>query len=158
MTDKLQEELDSEDPVMSAFTDLVGRSDFDTLGDAEREEALKDLLKQYNVEMSPEELNDLLEDVNTVVLGDSVADANTEQAQSMANEDTTPVDVTEEDKDSDGDPDKITIEKQNPENDSDLKPSEDDFADFNSSEDEDKPHDEENSINRIASHLSNYRF
>lgn len=77
-------------------------------------------------------------------------------AQAMADEDNTPVEVTEEDSDGDGDTDKKTTEKTEPEDDSNDEKD-------NSSESEDKPHDgkvtsDENSTNNIAKHLSNYRW
>lgn len=86
-------------------------------------------------------------------------------AQAMADEDNTPVEVTEEDSDGDGDTDKKTTEKTEPEDD-----SEDNDEKDNSSESEDKPHDgqvtsdarlkdiHENSTNSIAKTLSNYRW
>ncbi|MBR6135617.1 MAG: hypothetical protein IKQ22_03935 [Clostridia bacterium] len=86
-------------------------------------------------------------------------------AQAMADEDDTPVEVSEEDSDGDGDTDKKTTEKTEPEDDSEDTDEKD-----NSSESEDKPHDEkvtsdvrlknihENSTNNIAKTLSNYRW
>ena len=88
-----------------------------------------------------------------------------QKAQKMADEDNTPVTVTEEDTDGDSDPDKVTAEKEEPESDiarfedaADELTSED-----NSSEEGDVPHDEEtsepeNSTNSIAKTLANYRW
>ena len=45
---------------------------------------------------------------------DAILDANTKEAKRMANEDQTKVKITEEDKDSDGDTDKTTNEKEDP--------------------------------------------
>lgn len=83
-------------------------------------------------------------------------------AQDMADEDTTPVNVTEEDSDGDGDTDKTTVEKEEPEDDSNESKD-------NSDESEDKPHDSkvtsdvrmkniDNSTNSIAKTLANYRW
>ena len=70
-------------------------------------------------------------------------------AQNMANEDDTAVEVTEEDSDGDGDTDKKTVEKES---------SEDDSEKDNAFESGDKPHDSDNSTNNIAKTLSNYRW
>ncbi len=97
---------------------------------------------------------------------DALADANTKQAQQMANEDNTEVTVTEEDKDNDGDTDKVTVTKEDNQTDldpafkewaeqhiSEGKPAEDD----NSSESDDKPQLSENKTNQFAKHLSELR-
>ena len=96
------------------------------------------------------------------------------EAQQMANEDQTEVKVTEEDKDSDGDTDKTTVEKQTTEDDDDDLEGFEDFAEFlkkdkgteesdNSSETEDKPHEEpkpkfENRTNHLFKHAAEQRF
>ena len=84
---------------------------------------------------------------------DAILDANTKEAKRMANEDQTKVKITEEDKDSDGDTDKTTIEKEDPEDDMELTDEERAVIKSmgsdkgteepdNSSETEDKPHEE----------------
>lgn len=104
---------------------------------------------------------------------DKLADANTKSAKDMANEDQTKVKVTEEDKDSDGDTDKITVEKENPEDDSELTDDERAIINYNmgsnddteesdnSSEAEDKPHEEpkfKNKTNQFARFLGENRL
>ena len=103
---------------------------------------------------------------------DALADANTKEAKRMANEDQTKVKVTEEDKDSDGDADKTTIEKEDPEDDMELtdeeraviKSMESDKGTEepdNSSETEDKPHEEpkfKNKTNQFARFLGENRL
>jgi hypothetical protein len=79
----------------------------------------------------------------------------------MANEDNTDVKVTEEDKDSDGDTDKVTIEKETPTNDGDSTLTEEEAADLNDfSEKDDEPHDEKiaNKTNQFAKLLGERRF
>ena len=103
---------------------------------------------------------------------DALADANTKEAKRMANEDQTKVKITEEDKDSDGDADKTTIEKEDPEDDMELtdeeraviKSMESDKGTEepdNSSETEDKPHEEskfKNKTNQFARFLGENRL
>ena len=103
---------------------------------------------------------------------DALADANTKVAKSMANEDQTKVKITEEDKDSDGDPDKTTIEKEDPEDDMELTDEERAVIESmgsdkgteepdNSSEAEDKPHEEsklKNKTNQFARFLGENRL
>ena len=98
---------------------------------------------------------------------DALADANTKQAQQMANEDNTEVTVTEEDKDNDGDTDKVTVTKED--NQTDLDPAFKEWAeqhisegktaeDDNSSESDDKPQlSETNKTNQFARTLSELR-
>ena len=104
---------------------------------------------------------------------DKLADANTKSAKDMANEDQTKVKVTEEDKDSDGDTDKITVEKEDPEDDTELTDDERAIINYNmgsqddteepdnSSETEDKPHEEpkfKNKTNQFARFLGENRL
>lgn len=104
---------------------------------------------------------------------DKLADANTKLAKDMANEDQTKVKVTEEDKDSDGDTDKITVEKEDPEDDTELTDDERVIINYNmgshenieepdnSSETEDKPHEEpkfKNKTNQFARFLGENRL
>lgn len=103
---------------------------------------------------------------------DALADANTKEAKRMANEDQTKVKVTEEDKDSDGDTDKTTIEKEDPEDDMELTDEERAIIESmgtdegteepdNSSETEDKPHEEpkfKNKTNQFAKFLGENRL
>lgn len=103
---------------------------------------------------------------------DALADANTKEAKRMANEDQTKVKVTEEDKDYDGDTDKTTIEKEDPEDDMELTDEERAIIESmgtdegteepdNSSETEDKPHEEpkfKNKTNQFARFLGENRL
>ena len=110
---------------------------------------------------------------------DKLADANAKSAKDMANEDQTKVKITEEDKDSDGDTDKITVEKEDPEDDTELTDDaeltdderaiinynmgshEDIEEPDNSSETEDKPHEEpkfKNKTNQFARFLGENRL
>ena len=103
---------------------------------------------------------------------DALADANTKEAKRMANEDQTKVKITEEDKDSDGDADKTTIEKEDPEDDMELTDEERAVIKSmgsdtgteepdNSSETEDKPHEEpkfKNKTNQFAKFLGENRL
>ena len=103
---------------------------------------------------------------------DAILDANTKEAKRMANEDQTKVKITEEDKDSDGDPDKTTIEKEDPEDDMELTDEERAVIESmgsdkgteepdNSSEAEDKPHEEsklKNKTNQFARFLGENRL
>ena len=96
-------------------------------------------LDAYN--LSPAEVTDILDMIDDIKAAESMADENT--AQNMANEDNTEVTVTEEDSDGDGDPDKVTMEKDTPEDD-----GEEDYSDIveliNSlpDDEEEDPHDE----------------
>lgn len=103
---------------------------------------------------------------------DALADANTKEAKRMANEDQTKVKITEEDKDSDGDADKVTVEKEDPEDDTELTDEERAVIESmvsdkgteepdNSSETEDKPHEEpkfKNKTNQFARFLGENRL
>lgn len=103
---------------------------------------------------------------------DALADANTKAAKRMANEDRTKVKVTEEDKDFDGDTDKTTIEKEDLEDDTELTDEERAIIKSmgsdkgteepdNSSEAEDKPHEEpkfKNKTNQFARFLGENRL
>ena len=103
---------------------------------------------------------------------DAILDANTKAAKRMANEDQTKVKVTEEDKDSDGDADKVTVEKEDPEDDMELTDEERAVIESmgtdegteepdNSSETEDKPHEEpkfKNKTNQFARFLGENRL
>ena len=94
------------------------------------------------------------------------------EAKRMANEDNTRVKVTEEDKDSDGDTDKTTIEKESPEDDMELTDEERAVIESmgsdkgteeldNSSETEDKPHEApklKNKTNQFARFLGENRL
>lgn len=91
-------------------------------------------------DLSPGEVTDILDMIDDIKAAESVADENT--AQNMADEDSTNVTVTEEDSDGDGDADKVTLEKETPEDD-----GEEDYSDVVSfinslSDEEDDPHDE----------------
>lgn len=163
-----------DDVIEEIITDLAAG-----LIDASDEEIAEKLAKY---DLSPEDTEDVMQTIQDVRDAeaaedihaadeyldkvDTMADA---QAQNMANEDNTLVIVTKEDKDSDGDADKITIEQVG--NEDDLKSSDNDKkalttafnkldknSEDHSSEEADKPHDEENSTNQIANHLANYRF
>lgn len=99
-------------------------------------------------------------------------DAYFPEAKRMANEDQTEIKVTEEDKDSDGDTDKVTVEKETPEDDMELTDEERAVIDSmgsdegteepdNSSETEDKPHEEpkfKNKTNQFARFLGENRL
>lgn len=107
---------------------------------------LLDVLKESEKEANK---SDNLDPINIDNV-DALADA----AKGMADEDKTDVEVTEIDKDEDGDTDKVTIKKENPEKDG-------------ASDEEDNPHDQgvvpdkrpknvgepENSANLLARHL-----
>ena len=83
--------------------------------------------------LDSEEKNEILELINDVLTAEDSLNIDTD-AQQMANEDGTKVDVTEVDKDGDGDTDKVTIEKQKPEDDGNSD-------DGNADKSDDKPHD-----------------
>lgn len=103
---------------------------------------------------------------------DALADANTKAAKGMANEDQTKVKITEEDVDSDDDTDKVTIEKEEPEDDMELTDEERSIIESmgtdegteepdNSSETEDKPREEpkiKNKTNQFARFLGENRL
>lgn len=138
---------------------------------------IESILNSYNI-TDPELREDVLETFKQIREADKQADKNIDpinldtidamaDAQAMANADNTPVTVTEEDKDSDGDTDKMTIEQQGNEDDNNNDPLQDimsitepesEETEDNSSEETDKPHDEENSTNQIAKHLASHRF
>lgn len=162
------------------FADLA--ADLVDLSDDE----IKDRILKYG--LSPEDMKEVYDTVKAVqeaeALGDenidplnidnvdAILDANTKEAKRMANEDQTKVKVTEEDKDSDGDTDKTTIEKEDPEDDMELtdeeraviKSMESDKGTEepdNSSETEDKPHEEpkfKNKTNQFARFLGENRL
>ena len=98
-----------------------------------------DALNAYldNKGLKSKEKNEILELINDVLTAEDGLNIDLD-AQQMSNEDGTKVDVTEVDKDGDGDTDKVTIEKQKPEDDGNSNKSEDDG---NSDKSEDKPHD-----------------
>lgn len=162
------------------FADLA--ADLVDLSDDE----IKDRILKYG--LSPEDMKEVYDTVKAVqeaeALGDenvdplnldavdALADANTKSAKRMANEDQTKVKVTEEDKDSDGDADKTTIEKEDPEDDTELTDEERAVIKSmrsdkgteepdNSSEVEDKPHEEpkfKNKTNQFARFLGENRL
>lgn len=147
------------------FTDLAAVMDGS-------DEEIMSVLDKYDVE--PSEVKGIFDMINAIKNEDqdaidAAADADAaknpisldkvdamadEAAKNMAAEDNTDVKVESEDKDSDGDSEKVTIEKETSEDDSKDTISEDD----NSSEAEDKPHEEENKTNQFAKHLSNFRY
>lgn len=162
------------------FADLA--ADLVDLSDDE----IKDRILKYG--LSPEDMKEVYDTVKAVqdaeAAGDenpdplslesvdALADANTKEAKSMANEDQTKVKITEEDKDSDGDTDKITVEKEDPEDDMELTDEERAVIESmgsdegteepdNSSETEDKPHEEpkfKNKTNQFARFLGENRL
>lgn len=83
--------------------------------------------------LESKEKNEILELINDVLTAEDGLDIDLD-AQQMSNEDGTKVDVTEVDKDGDGDTDKVTIEKQKPEDDGNSD-------DGNADKSDDKPHD-----------------
>lgn len=85
--------------------------------------------------LEPKEKDEILELINDVLTAEDGLDIDL-GAQQMSNEDGTEVDVTKVDKDGDGDTDKVTIEKQKPEDDDNS-----DKSDDNSDKSDDKPHD-----------------
>lgn len=87
--------------------------------------------------LESKEKNEILELINDVLTAEDGLGIDLD-AQQMSNEDGTKVDVTEVDKDGDGDTDKVTIEKQKPEDDGSSDKSDDDG---NSDKSDDKPHD-----------------
>ena len=133
---------------------------------------MKEVYDTVKAVQEAETLGDENPDPISLENADALADANTKEAKSMANEDQTEVKVTEEDKDSDGDTDKVTVEKEAPENDTELTDEEravinsigsDEGTEEpdNSSETEDKPHEEpkiENKTNQFARFLGENRL
>lgn len=141
----------TDDLVNEIFGDLA--ADLVDLDD----DQIKDKILTYG--LSPEDMKDVFDTVKAVQEAEAASDAGS-SAQQMANEDQTAVKVTEEDKDLDGDTDKVTVEKQETEDDDGVKEVLDYFdAPDNSSESEDKPHDEsDNKTNHFAKLLSEHRF
>lgn len=80
-----------------------------------------------------EDIDDIMETIAEVKAAET--GSTEEEAQQMANEDSTPVKVTEVDKDSDGDVDKTIVEKKEPDDDDVKNPSEE------HTKEEDKPND-----------------
>ena len=91
--------------------------------------------------LESKEKNEILELINDVLTAEDGLNINLD-AQQMSNEDGTKVDVTEVDKDGDGDTDKVTIEKQKPENDDNSDNSDNSDKSDKSDKSDDKPHDE----------------
>ena len=134
----------------------------------DREEVLATIKEVRDAEKLADENPDPLSLENA----DALADANTrpdDQAQQMADEDNTPVEVTSEDTDGDGDADKTTIEKVNPEDDDELSEEEeaaikadiDALDDGNSDEADDKPHDtivSDERMKNIIGTLSQFKY
>lgn len=163
------EDQDINGMLESIIDSLIDKSD----------DEIKSILSNPEYGLDQEWQDDILEMVHNaqgdtqgedVQAADALADANAEDfsdnaeadAQDMADEDSTPVSVTEEDSDGDGDTDKTTVEKEEPEDDSNESKD-------NSDESEDKPHDSkvtsdvrmkniDNSTNSIAKTLANYRW
>ena len=104
--------------------------------------------------LDSEEKNEILELINDVLTAEDSLNIDTD-AQQMANEDGTKVDVTEVDKDGDGDTDKVTIEKQKPEDDGNSD-------DGNADKSDDKPHDgtvlSDARIKNIISTISQFKY
>lgn len=133
---------------------------------------MKDVYDTVKAVQEAEALADENIDPLNIDAVDALADANTKEAKRMANEDQTKVKLTEEDKDSDGDTDKTTIEKEAPEDDTELTDEEraiiesmgsDEGTEMpdNSSETEDKPHEEpkfKNKTNQFARFLGENRL
>ncbi len=104
--------------------------------------------------LESKEKNEILELINDVLTAEDGLDIDLD-AQQMSNEDGTKVDITEVDKDGDGDTDKVTIKKQKPEDDGNSddgnadkvtikkqKPEDDGNSDDgNADKSDDKPHD-----------------
>lgn len=80
-----------------------------------------------------EDIDDIMETIAEVKAAET--GSTEEEAQQMANEDSTPVKVTEVDKDSDGDADKTVVEKKEPDDDGIKNPSEE------HTKEDDKPND-----------------
>lgn len=123
-----------------------------------------------NYDLDPEDRADIILTVKEVRDAEKLADENpvSNIAKDMANEDGTSVEVTEIDKDKDGDIDKTVIKKENPDDDSTSSLSDEEMNaldDIMSDEEEDTPHEEDlskdsdnNVTNSIARHLSSYRW
>ena len=99
--------------------------------------------------LESKEKNEILELINDVLTAEDGLDIDL-GAQQMSNEDGTKVDVTEVDKDGDGDADKVTIEKQKLEDDG------------NSDKSDDKPHDgtvlSDARLKNIISTISQFKY
>lgn len=108
--------------------------------------------------LESKEKNEILELINDVLTAEDGLDIDL-AAQQMSNEDGTKVDVTEVDKDGDGDTDKVTIEKQKPEDDGNSDKSDDDG---NSDKSDDKPHDgtvlSDTRLKNIISTISQFKY
>lgn len=108
--------------------------------------------------LESKEKNEILELINDVLTAEDGLSIDLD-AQQMSNEDGTKVDVTEVDKDGDGDADKVTIEKQKPEDDGNSDKSDDDG---NSDKSEDKPHDgtvlSDARLKNIISTISQFKY
>lgn len=108
--------------------------------------------------LESKEKNEILELINDVLTAEDGLDIDLD-AQQMSNEDGTKVDVTEVDKDGDGDTDKVTIEKQKPEDDGSSDKSDDDG---NSDKSDDKPHDgtvlSDARLKNIISTISQFKY
>ena len=99
--------------------------------------------------LESKEKNEILELINDVLTAEDGLDIDLD-AQQMSNEDGTEVDVTEVDKDGDGDTDKVTIEKQKLEDDG------------KSDKSDDKPHDvtvlSDARLKNIVSTISQFKY
>ena len=99
--------------------------------------------------LESKEKNEILELINDVLTAEDGLDIDL-GAQQMSNEDGTEVDVTEVDKDGDGDADKVIIEKQKLEDDG------------NSDKSDDKPHDgtvlSDARLKNIISTISQFKY
>lgn len=99
--------------------------------------------------LESKEKNEILELINDVLTAEDGLGIDLD-AQQMSNEDGTEVDVTEVDKDGDGDTDKVTIEKQKLEDDG------------NSDKSDDKPHDgtvlSDVRLKNIVSTISQFKY
>lgn len=105
------------------------------------DDEIMEALSSYD--LAPEDMTDVLDLVDAVREAESLNGQNI--AQDMANEDNTEVSVTEEDSDGDGDMDKVTVEKDEPEDDeefSDISDSEMAALKSLTSDEGDDPHDE----------------
>lgn len=99
--------------------------------------------------LESKEKNEILELINDVLTAEDGLDIDLD-AHQMSNEDGTEVNVTEVDKDGDGDTDKVTIEKQKLEDDG------------NSDKSDDKPHDgtvlSDARLKNIISTISQFKY
>lgn len=160
MGGKLLDEIFLDEIFADLAADLVDLSD----------DEIKDRILKYDLD--PSDMQEVYNTVKEVQEAEALADANTREAKSMANEDQTKVKVTEEDVDSDGDTDKVTMEKDVPEDDMELTDEERSVIDSmgsdegteeldNSSETEDKPREEpkiKNKTNQFARFLGENRL